>query len=324
MWQRKVSINRLAFKLVKTLCGEHEQYGVTVKKTKTGTTLIDCGIKAKGGFQTGRIVTEICLGGCGKTEILPKKYGNIEFPSIFVRTDNPALAILGSQFAGWKIKDDKIFALASGPARALALKPKKIYEKIGYRDDADVAVLVLETKQEPHKTLLNRFSKECKVEPDNLFILLVPTSSLAGSVQVSGRIVETGLLRLEKLGLDPKLIVHACGYAPIAPVHPKFAEAMGRTNDAILYGGVTYYAINYEGKEEKLGELLDKASSATSKSYGKTFIEILKEVNYDFHKIDADIFAPAVVMVNNVKTGSMFKVGEINVEMLMKSFGFKN
>lgn len=322
--QPKISVNRLAFKLVKRLCDEAKQYGVVVKKTRVGATLIDCGIKAKGGFQAGKIVTEICLGGCGKAEILLKDYGGVELPSIFVRTDNPALAVLGSQFAGWDIKDGGFSAMGSGPARALALKPKETYEKIGYRDDADTAVMVLETSEEPPETLLDRFSKECKVEPRNLFVLLVPVSSVAGSVQVSGRIVETGLLRLERLGLDPTLIAHACGCAPIAPVHPKFAESMGRTNDAVLYGGATYYAINYDGEEEKLMGLVNKAPSSTSKSYGKTFVEILKEANYDFYKIDAEVFAPASVTVNNIKTGSVFEAGRINVEMLKKSFKLKH
>jgi methenyltetrahydromethanopterin cyclohydrolase len=292
-----------------------------VKETGLGATLIDCGIKAKGGIQTGKIVTEICLGGLGCADIFFKNYGDFEFPSVFVQTNNPAIAILGSQFAGWEIKDDDFSAIGSGPGRALALKPKKIYEKIEYHDDADLAIVVFETKQEPHEPLIRSFSEECKVTPDNLFILLVPTSSLTGSVQVSGRIAETGLLKLEKLGVDPKSIIYASGCAPVAPVHPKFAGAMGRTNDAILYGGITYYAIEYQGDEEKLRELLNKATSASSKNYGKTFTEILKEANYDFYKIDPDIFALAVVMVNNVKTGSTFKVGEVNVKALTKSFG---
>jgi len=117
------------------------------------------------------------------------------------------------------------------------------------------------------------------------------------------------------------LVTHACGYAPIAPVHPKFAQAMGRTNDAIMYAGVAYYTTSYDD-DEGLRELADKAPSSASKSYGKPFFEIFKEANYDFYKIDPGLFAPAVLIVNNAKTGSIFKAGKIHVEIFKRSMGF--
>ena len=59
----KVSLNLTALPLVKRLCTEAEKYGVVIEEAKSGATLIDVGIKAKGGFIAGEIVTEICLGG---------------------------------------------------------------------------------------------------------------------------------------------------------------------------------------------------------------------------------------------------------------------
>jgi len=319
--QPHLSVNREAVKLLRKLLDNIETYGAAVK-TKAGTTLIDVGIKAKGGFKAGKIVTEICLGGLGEAKIFPKMYGDIAFPSIFVYTDHPALATLGSQFAGWQIKLGDYFAIGSGPARALALKPKEIYEKIGYKDEAKEAVIVLETSEEPPEEVIAKFSEECNVPMENLYLILVPTASVAGSTQVSGRIVETGIHKLMKLGLDPNLIFHAWGYAPIASVHCKFAEAMGRTNDAILYGGVASYTLSCED-DGWLRELVEKAPSRASKSYGKPFLQIFKEAGYDFYKIDPNLFAPAVLIVNNVKTGSVFQAGEINVEVLRESLGVK-
>jgi len=315
-----LSVNRAAWQPIKKLCDEAEKYGVAVKETSLGATLIDAGIKAKGGFLAGKIITEICLGGLGKARIFCIKYGDLDFSSIFVYTDHPAVATLGSQFAGWQIKVGDYSAMGSGPARALALKPKELYEKIGYKDEADVAVLVLETSKEPPEDVITYISEQCKVPPDHLALILTPTSTIAGSTQISGRVVETGIHKLTRLGLDPKLITNACGYAPIAPVHPKFAEAMGRTNDAILYAGVTWYAINYDDDEE-LRSLVEKAPSSASKSYGRPFIEIFKEADYDFYKIDPNLFAPAVLIVNNVKTGSLFKAGKTNVEVFRRSVG---
>ena len=320
MSKPQLSVNNSAWQLAKKLCDKAEEYGVIVKETKSGATLIDAGIKAKGGYLAGKIITEICLGGLGRAEIFTSQYNDLELPSISVYTDHPAIATLGSQFAGWQIRVGDFFAMGSGPARALALKPKELYEKIKYKDKADVAVLVLETSREPPEDAVNYISGKCKVAPEGLSLVLVPTSTITGSTQISGRIVETGIHKLTELGFDPKLFAHACGYAPIAPVHPKFAQAMGRTNDAIFYAGVAYYTASYDD-DKKLKELVEKAPSSVSKSYGKPFVEIFKEADYDFYKIDPGLFAPAVLIVNNARTGSTFKAGKVNIDVLRRSMG---
>lgn len=316
----KLSVNHTAQTLVKKLCDKAQEYGVAITETKSGATLIDAGIKARGGFLAGKIITEICLGGYGKAEISYKEYGDLDLPSILVYTDHPAIATLGSQFAGWQIKVKDYFAMGSGPARALALKPKELYEKIGYKDEADVAVLVLETSKEPPEEVISYISNQCNITPDRLSLILTPTSTVTGSTQISGRIVETGIHRLTELGFDPKQIVHGCGIAPIPPVHPKFAEAMGRTNDAILYAGTAWYAA-CDDNEEGLKEMMKNAPSAASKSYGRPFLEIFKEAKYDFYKIDPSLFAPAVLIVNNINTGNTFKAGKINIEIFKQSIG---
>jgi len=323
MPQPQPSINQAAQKLVKKLCNQPDKYNITIKHTKSGATIIDTGIKTKGGFQAGKIITEICLGGQGKGQITHTQFDELELPSILIHTDKPAIATLGSQFAGWQIKVEDYNAIGSGPARALALKPQKIYDKIEYKDETDVAVIVLETSKEPPETVITYIAEESKVTPNNLSIILVPTTSIAGSIQVSGRIIETGIHKLMKLGLDPKVIMYAWGYAPIAPLHPKFAKAMGRTNDAILYAGTAYYIVQHDD-DEKLKEIVKKAPSTASKSYGRPFYEIFKNANYDFYKIDPNLFAPAALTVNNTKTGSIFKAGQINVEVLKQSMGYDN
>jgi len=320
MSKPQLSVNYSAWQLAKKLCEESEEYGVGVKETISGATLIDAGIKAKGGFLAGKIITEICLGGLGKAEIFTSRYNNLELSTISVYTDHPAIAALGSQFAGWQIRVGNYFAMGSGPARALALKPRELYERIGYVDEADVAVLVLETAKEPPESVVTYIANQCRIAPDRLVLILVPTTTVAGSTQISGRVVEEGIHKLTKLGLDPKLIIRACGYAPIAPVHPNFAEAMGRTNDAIIYAGVTCYTVRYND-DNKLRELVNKAASLASENYGRPFIKIFKEADYDFYQIDPGLFAPAVLIVTNVKTGSIFKAGKINLEVFKQSIG---
>ncbi|MEM3641652.1 MAG: methenyltetrahydromethanopterin cyclohydrolase [Candidatus Bathyarchaeia archaeon] len=314
-----LSVNQLAWKLLEELCRNSDFYGVRIEKAECGSTVVDAGINAKGGFEAGRIITEICMGGLGKADITSRKYDEVEIPSIFVHTDHPAIATLGSQFAGWNIKEDDYSAIGSGPARALSLKPKEIYEEIGYKDNFNKAIVVLETDKQPPGKLMKRIAEECHVSCENLAFILTPTASLAGATQVAGRIVETGLHKLQKVGLDPKAVLSAWGYAPIPPTHPKFVKAMARTNDAILYGGVSYYAVDFEDDEE-LAKMVEKAPSKASKDYGKPFLEIFKAAEYNFYKIDPNIFAPAVLIINNVKTGKVFKAGEFDLAALRKSF----
>jgi methenyltetrahydromethanopterin cyclohydrolase len=175
-------------------------------------------------------------------------------------------------------------------------------------------------QKKPPEELVAKFVSECKVKPNKFFIILTPTTSVAGSAQVSGRIVETGIHKLTKLGLDPNVIDYAFGCAPVAPVHPKFAEAMGRTNDVILYGGVVYCALRYKDDKD-LKAIVDKAPSKASKQYGKPFKEIFKEANNDFYKVDPHLFAPAVLIINNLETGTVFRAGELNAEVLKRSMG---
>jgi len=316
-----LSVNRLGWKLLQEIIKNPDFYGVRVEKSKSGTIILDAGIEARGGFEAGRLITEICMGGLGKAEVCSRKYGDLELQSIFVYTDHPAIATLGSQYAGWQINEGGYFAIGSGPARALAQKPKEIYEEINYMDDFDRAVVVLETQAYPPEKLTERFAKNCGIPSNNLAVIVIPTTSLAGATQISGRIVETGIHKLRKLGLDPNVILYGSGCAPIPTIHPKFAEAMARTNDVILYGGTAHYVVEYNDEAE-LKEIARNAPSMASKSYGKPFKEIFKEASYDFYKVDPDLFAPATIIINNVKTGNTFTNGEVNTKILASSLGF--
>jgi methenyltetrahydromethanopterin cyclohydrolase len=311
-------VNQQALKLVAKLLAEPDKYNVNIITTKEGSTIIDAGVDAKGGYLAGKVVTEICLGGYGTVEFYSKLYGDLTLPSIQVYTDHPVVTTLGSQYAGWRIKIGDYRAIGSGPARALSLKPKELYAKIGYRDHSDRTVIFLETSELPNGQIGKYIADECGVRSDGLYIIVAPTTSLVGSIQVSGRIVETGLHKLVEMGYHPKNVQSGLGVAPIAPVHPKFTKAMGRTNDMILYGGVVYLEVE-DDDEEKLKKFVDDAPSSSSKDYGRPFTEIFKAAGYDFYKIDPALFAPAVVTVNNVTTGRLFRAGRIDANLIMRS-----
>jgi methenyltetrahydromethanopterin cyclohydrolase len=325
----KINLNLSAYKLFEKLCKNSEEYSVLVEKTKCGATLVDAGLEAKGGFFAGEIITEICLGGLGQVKIFPVQYEDVVLPSVYVQTDHPALSTLGSQFAGWQVKSEGYSAIGSGPARALALKPKKLYRKLNYSEQSDKAVLVLETEKKPPEETVLMIAQKCNVKPENVYLIMFSTTSLTGSTQVSGRIVETGLHKLERLGLDPLIVTSAWGYAPIIPLHPKSGVAMGRTNDAILYGGTANYIVDYDD-DQKLESIVKKAPSTSSRMMQEArelakknprFLDIYKEAGFDFYKIDPNIFAPAIVSVNNLKTGKTFRAGSLDVTVMKESLG---
>ncbi|KYH38168.1 MAG: Methenyltetrahydromethanopterin Cyclohydrolase [Candidatus Bathyarchaeota archaeon B23] len=312
-----LSINRLAYKLVEELLSEPELYRIEAYRLPCGSTVIDTGLEAPGGYAAGLMVTRIAMGGAGEAHLGYADYGGLKLPTVVVSTDHPAVALFGAQLAGWRIKVGDYTADASGPGRALALKPKKVYRKIEYEDEADVAVLLLETDEKPTEEAAEFIAEKCGVEPRNLYLLLTSTTSMAGMVQISGRIVETGLFRLDVLGLDLKRVEYGVGYAPIMPPHSDWGKAMGRAEDALTYGGVTSFVVD-EG-DEVLREMAERAPSSTSKEYGKPSYEIYRAVDFDFTQIDPALFAPAVVALTSSRTGSTYTAGEVNVEIIKKS-----
>ncbi len=312
-----LSINRLALKLVEELLAEPDFYGVTVERLPSGATVIDTGLKAPGGYRAGLMTTRIAMGGAGTADLGYADFGGLKLPTVVVSTDHPAIALFGAQLAGWRIKPEGYTADCSGPARALALKPKKVFEKIGYKDEAEVAVLLLETDKTPPDSAAHYIAEACGIEPERVYMLLTSNTSMAGMVQISGRIVETGLFRLDVLGLDLKKVLYGVGYAPIMPVHTDWGKAMGRAEDALTYGGVTSYVVDED--EEALRETAEKAPSTNCKDYGKTSYEIYKAVDFDFTQIDPALFAPAVVTLTSARTGATFTYGDVNNGIIKRS-----
>jgi methenyltetrahydromethanopterin cyclohydrolase len=313
-----ISVNKHAMPIVKEVIARRDELQVKVEKRLKGATIIDAGVAAPGGYQAGLMTLRLCMAGLCDVSISSRPYGDFDLPTVNVGTDQPAISTLASQFAGWEIKRAEYFGMGSGPARALALKPKEIYAEIDYKDEADIAIIVLESDKLPTDDAISYIASECGVKPPKVYAFVTPTNSVAGGVQISGRIVETGVYKLRSLGLHPRNIIHAFGSAPVPTIHPKSPRAMGRTNDALYYGGETYYTVSFED-DEKLKEIVSKAPSSTARDYGKPFYEVFKSAGFDFYKIDPNLFAPAVVSVNNIRTGQTFRSGQMNTAVLKET-----
>src|SRR3990172_10137291 len=172
---KALSINQMAWEKAQKFINNPELYGVAVSKSAAGATIIDAGVNAPGGFQAGKKLTELCLGGAGKAQLGFKTYGDLTFPSITVSSDHPAIAMLGSQFAGWRIKEpDGTIAIGSGPVRALAFKPKDLYAELGYKDQSDKAVITLESNVLPSDALIEKVTAASGVSAANLIVVVAP------------------------------------------------------------------------------------------------------------------------------------------------------
>src|SRR5690606_5463115 len=182
------------------------------------------------------LFTEICMGGLGEVNFRMANIKDFPLPFIDVFTDFPSISCLGAQKAGWTIKHNNYFAMGSGPARALSLKPKHTYEVIEYEDDFDSAVIALESDHLPNGEVMEKIAEDSHVDVANVCAVVAPTASIVGSIQVAGRCVETAIYKLNELHFDTRKIVAAFGCAPLPPVRgPKMA--MGVTNDATIYHG---------------------------------------------------------------------------------------
>ena len=315
------SVNREVAPFVDALIRDAQALRVDVSQGQLGETLIDCGVRAVGGLEAGRRIGEICLGGLGRVSLETTDL-SASWPFIVtVHTSQPVLACLGSQYAGWSLsvedKGKKYHVLGSGPARALG-STEKLFEELGYRDNADSACLVLEADGAPPAALVEHVAEACKVSTDALTIIYAPTSSLAGTVQIAARCLEVALHKSHELHFPLHHIVDGMATAPLPPPAPGFVAAMGRTNDAIIYGGrVQLYVL---GSAKAAKALADQLPSLKSKDYGKPFADIFAAVKGDFYAIDRMLFSPAKVTVTALESGESFEAGHIDTAILSRSF----
>jgi methenyltetrahydromethanopterin cyclohydrolase len=314
-----LSVNELALEIFDNLADLAEEFNCAYHELDNGARIVDCGVSVRGGYAAGRAFTEICMGGLGEVNFRMGEIKGIPMPFIDVNTDFPSISCLGAQKAGWTVKVGNYFAMGSGPARALSLKPKHTFEVIEYEDDYDCAVICLESDHLPNADVMNKIAEECHVDVANVCAVVAPTASMVGSIQVSGRCVETAIYKLNELGFDTKKIIAAMGTAPVPPVKKDATKAMGTTNDATIYHG----RISLTMKAPEIKDYLEKIPSNKSKGYGKPFYEIFKEAKFDFYQIDTSLFSPAEVIINELTDGVVYHVGAVNPEVTLKSFGYQ-
>lgn len=312
-----MNLNQRAFDLCRKICDAPEGLRAGVHEHPGGGTVIDLGIEVMGGLEAGIKLAEVCLAGLGRVSLVPADRGIWPGPAVAVQTDHPVLACMASQYAGWKVAKGKFFAMGSGPMRA-AIGKEALFDKIGYREQSEVAVGVLETSKLPPAEVLQELAEQCGVALDKLILLVAPTASQAGNLQVVARSIETTMHKMFELGFDMNRVESGWGVAPLPPVAANDLAGIGRTNDAILYGGeVTLWL---RGDDVSLETIGPKIPSNASADHGEPFGKIFERYDRDFYRIDPHLFSPAVVTLVNLDTGRSYRYGQLLPEVIQQSF----
>lgn len=328
-------LNDRALALLDAALDRADDLDIAVEAAPCGTRLVDCGVARTGSRAVGLLLARAALADLADVWIeeaaVPATHrrvraaadpwrGACPWPTVAVESDAPVAACLASQYAGWKVAEGKYFAMASGPLRA-AIGREDLFDDIGCRERPDAALGVLESSKLPPDAVCRRLADEAGVAPDRLTLLVARTASVAGTLQVVARSLETSLHKLHDLHFDLARVRSGLGRAPLPPVpHPADdLEAIGRTNDAILYGGHVVLAAT--GDDGSLADVAARMVSAASPSHGRPFRALFEAAGGDFYALDPALFAPAVVEIVNLDTGTRHTAGHIAAGVLDISFG---
>jgi methenyltetrahydromethanopterin cyclohydrolase len=310
-----ISLNSRALSVVEALLPLADELRIAFHPIEGGGRYVDFGIATRGGLRAGVELARVCLSDLADVSIVPGDVGGRPIPVVQVVTDHPVRACLASQYAGWALKDGKFFAMGSGPMRAAA-GSEAIYDVIGFRETADAVVGVLETRKPPTPAVVAKIAAACRVEPARVTLVVAPTASLAGGLQIVARSVETALHKLAELKFELARLVSAHGTAPLPPVAANDLAAIGRTNDAILYGARVVLAVT--GDDASLATIGPQVPSSASHDYGEPFEAIFARYNNDFYAIDPHLFSPAEIVFQNVETGNVQAFGRVNPDVLAR------
>ncbi len=306
------SLNRMALELIEEAIDFTGELGIEVFELDNGATVLDFGHRVPGGIEAGLLLVELQTAGLATVQTRMDTVADAPLPHVELTTDRPALALLCSQKADWQLDREGFEGLGGGPARALVAEAE-VFSRVGYADEFDFGVLAIESDAAPTEEVAADIAERAGIEPGSLFLPTTPTASLTGSLTIAARAGELAAVRLADLGYDPLDIRSVSASAPLAPVAESEASALGRTNDALAYGGRVHLSVTEEF------DRFDELPSTAGEEYGTPFEEIFASVGWSFADLPSDLFAPATLTVD-VLGGSTHVLGETNDELLADSF----
>ncbi len=313
-----LSVNAEAMKIVRKILESPEALSVEVSRFPNGSTLIDMGQRAAGSWEAARYFTLITLGGLGEVSYESYPIGDARLTGVRVMVNRPLEACMACQVAGWRLADEPDAPILAGPARALNNPPDHYFDYIDYRDHSDEGVVTVQMTRPVTEAMADQMALACGLRPENLYILVSRHACLISTVQVPARVIELTMHRLALEKFDLRCIRQAACFAPVPPLVNDELTSFGRINDALIYGGeVTLYV---EAPDEVLSTLVPRVVTAASRIGGKSFSQLYREADYDFHAIPADMHTPAILHMTNLSSGRTFSAGQFDYDVLRSSF----
>jgi methenyltetrahydromethanopterin cyclohydrolase len=285
-----------------------------------GARLIDAGVETRGSIAAGLVLARLCLADAAEVAVGPADFDSLASnQAVFVRTDDPLRACLGCQYAGWPVQTDDFFAMGSGPMRMVRGREEMLLN-LGLKEAATRVVGVLESDTLPSASVVALIAEQCGVSAEDVCLAIAPTCSIAGSLQVVARSIETAMHKLHELEFDVRTVVSATGHAPLPPpAKPgQMVAGIGRTNDAMLYGATVTLWVDSE--DDVVDGVADKVPSCASADHGQPFAKIFAQYDHDFYRVDPLLFSPAVVTIHNLRSGRTWNHGRIDSNVLKQSF----
>ncbi len=284
-------------------CGEIDSHIISE------ATVWDFGVNVAGSDQAGLLLARLSTGDKLAVELISEA----EATSVNVTSQHPVVATLGSQYAGWPVSVGKYFAMASGPGRIRRGK-EALWDHFEIKpNETGPVLLVLESDQLPSAEVIEYLSGEMNIVPNQIHLCVAPTNSLAGTLQIVARSLETALHQWETLGGGLNSICSGSGRAPLPPTGKSSLESIGLTNDAIIYGGEV--TLKVEGDWDSLVDIAQAVPSENSDSFGKSFLELFAAAGNDFYKMDARLFSPAVLKLQQDHLQQSRSFGKLRPEL---------
>lgn len=287
-----------------------------------GAAIYDFGIQTDGSLRAGVELAKLCMAGSADVEVTgdsPVRSPALPACGVLVRTDQVVRSCLASQYAGWPLSAGDYFAMASGPMRIVRGREPMLGHIANTIGTPTRVLGVLESDKLPSESAIQAIAEECRVRPEQVAIAIAPSTSLAGTIQVVARCIETAMHQLHEKDFDVWRVLSATGWAPLVTpaADGDTVAGIGRTNDAILYGGQV--ELWCDATDEQLASVVTGIVSAASNDFGKPFAETFKAYEYDFYKVDPALFAPAKITLHSLRSGAAFSAGEVRPDILQRS-----
>jgi methenyltetrahydromethanopterin cyclohydrolase len=314
--RQQASIAQRSNGLVSALIKRAWEYGLVVQTLPCGATLIDAGVDVLGSFEAGLRLIEICHGGLANASLGLADIGGFLLPQVTVESFHPTISTYGLQ-ASYPLSADEPGIRVSGPIR--------LYLDGTIATENPAAIAVIESDRLIGDEVALALAERSNLPPRSLTLIVVPGWSVAGAVQIAGRVNESVIFTLEEsLKVDSRKVVQMIGQAPVCPVgridSPE--EKRPYPDDFIHYAGEVFFTLLASPADdlERLARLLSFASTSI---YGSLFHDTLAAAGGVFEAIPdlIHINKPAQVTIEDLSTGRAARAGVKDVALLTALLG---